>query len=220
MRNIIHRILKIISTSIFIVLLLIIGVLVFYIVRINFLANNDQLGEVKINVYTILTQSMYPTIKAGDVIVTYKEDNNIYKTGDVITFTSDNNNGMTITHRVNEVMVVNDTYSYRTKGDNNNTPDSEIINSDKVIGRVIVKIPKAGYIQQFLVTKTGWIVAVVLPALAIVIYDLLKVVLAVTGVKPTGKDITLSLGKKDEERINNARRRLKEVVEENEKERG
>ena len=219
MRNIIHRILKIISTSIFIVLLLIIGVLVFYIVRINFLANNDQLGEVKINVYTILTQSMYPTIKAGDVIVTYKEDNNIYKTGDVITFTSDNNNGMTITHRVNEVMVVNDTYSYRTKGDNNNTPDSEIINSDKVIGRVIVKIPKAGYIQQFLVTKTGWIVAVVLPALAIVIYDLLKVVLAVTGIKPTGKDINLSLKNKDDERINNARRRLKEVVEENEKER-
>ena len=218
MKNIFNRILKIISTAIFVILLLIIGVLIVYIVRINFLANNDQLGQVKVNVYTILTQSMYPTIKAGDVIVTYKEDNNIYKTGDVITFTSDNNNGMTITHRINEVLVVNDTYSYRTKGDNNNTVDGEIINSDKVIGRVVLKVPKAGYIQQFLVTKTGWIVAVVLPALAIVIYDLLKVVLTVTGIKPAGKDITKSLKNTEDERINRARERLKEVVDENEKE--
>ena len=213
MRNIFNRVLKIISTAIFIVLLLIIAVLIFYIVRVNFLASNDKLGEVRINVYTILTQSMYPTIKAGDVIVTYKEDNNIYNVGDVITFTSENNNGMTITHRVNEVFEVNNVYSYRTKGDNNNTADSEIINSDKVLGRVVFKIPKAGFIQQFLVTKTGWIFAVILPALGVVIYDLLKVVLIVTGVRKGN-----TIGNPNDERMNDARRRLKEVVEENEQE--
>lgn len=216
LKSIINRILKIISSAVFIVLLLIIGVLVFYIVRVKFLAGNDKLGDVKINVYTILTQSMYPTIKAGDVIVIYKENNGVYKNGDIVTFISDNNNGMTITHRINEVFNVNNVYSYRTKGDNNPTPDNEIISSDHIMGKVVFKIPKAGYIQQFLVTKTGWIFAVVLPALGIVIYDLLKVVLIVTGVRPSSRT-TKGLQDSDDERIKNARKRLKEVVEKNEK---
>ena len=214
MKNLINRILKIISSAIFIVLVLIIGILIFYIVRVNFLADNDKLGDVKINVYTILTQSMYPTIEAGDVIVTYKEDNNKYNTGDIITFISENNVGMTITHRVKEVYSVNNEYSYKTKGDNNNTEDNEIIKGNNVLGRVILKVPKAGYIQQFLVSKTGWIVAVILPALGIIIYDILKIILMATGVKPRNK-VTKNL-KNNDERTKEARKKLKEVVEEDE----
>ncbi len=204
MKNIINRIFKIISTAIFIVLVLIIGVLVLYIVRVNFLANNDKLGDVKINIYTILTQSMYPTIEAGDVIVTYKEDNNKYNSGDIITFISENNSGMTITHRVKEVYNVNDEYSYKTKGDNNNTADNEVIKGNNVLGRVVFKIPKAGYIQQFLVSKTGWIVAIVLPALGIIISDILKLFKSI-GRKGKNKEL-------ESDRALEAKKKLKEVV--------
>ena len=212
MRKTFNWILKIISTAIFVVLVLIIAVLILYIVRVNMLANDNRLGAVRINIYTILTQSMYPTIKAGDVVVTYKEDNNKYNTGDVITFISQNNAGMTITHRVVEVISLNDEYSYKTKGDNNNTADNEIINGNNVVGRVVFKVPKAGYIQQFLVSKTGWIVAVILPALGIIIYDLLKIFLIVTGIKPRNS-VERTLNDSNNERIKNARKRLKEVVE-------
>ncbi|MBQ6547183.1 MAG: signal peptidase I [Bacilli bacterium] len=215
MRRTINWILKIISSAIFIVLVLIICVLIFYIVRVNMLANNDRLGTVRINIYTILTQSMYPTIKAGDVVVTYREDNNRYNTGDVITFISQNNAGMTITHRVKEVISLNDEYSYRTKGDNNNTADSEIIKGDNVVGRVILKVPKVGYIQQFLVSKTGWIVAVVLPALGIIIYDLLKIFLIATGIRPKNS-VEKTLSDENNKRIKDARERLKEVVDDEE----
>ena len=186
-KQVISRILKIISSAIFVILLLIMGLIILYIVRVNFLADNDKLGDIRINMYTILTQSMYPTIKAGDVIVTYKENNNLYNKGDVITFISPKNGGITITHRIEEVYKVNDGYSYKTKGDNNNTADSEVINSDYVLGRVILKVPKVGFAQQFLVTKTGWIVIVIIPALGVVIYDILKVILMVTGIR-TGND--------------------------------
>ena len=81
-----------------------------------------------------------------------------------------------------------------------------------VIGRVVFKVPKAGYIQQFLVSKTGWIVAVVLPALGIIIYDLLKVVLIATGVRPRNS-AEKDLNDDNNERIKLARKRLKEVVE-------
>lgn len=201
---------KIISSAIFVILVLLIILIVLYIVRVNFLASNDKLGEVKINFYTILTQSMYPTIKAGDIVITYKEDNNKYNEGDVITFISDQNGGITVTHRIKEVFNVNDSYSYRTKGDNNNAPDNEIIFGDNVLGKVLIKIPKAGYIQQFLVSKTGWIAAVILPCLAIVIYDILKL-FKFTARK--GKQIV-----KKDKRTEDARNKLNEVIVDDEEE--
>ena len=210
MRDIVNRIMKIISSAIFVVLVLLIILIVFYIVRVNFLASNDKLGEVKINFYTILTQSMYPTIKAGDVVITYKEDNNKYNDGDVITFVSQQNGGITITHRVDEVYNVNDSYSYKTKGDNNNAPDNEITSGDNVLGKVVVKIPKVGYIQQFLVSKTGWIVAVILPCLGIVIYDILKLF---KHTARKGKQLV-----KRDKRTEDARKKLKEVVDDDEEE--
>lgn len=205
MKNVINRILKIISTAIFIVLVLIIAVIILYIVRVNFFASNDKLGDIRINIFTILTQSMYPTIKAGDVVVTYKNIDNKYDTGDVITFISENNGGINITHRIKEVYSLNNSFSYKTKGDNNNTSDSEIISGSNVLGKVILKVPKAGYIQQFLVSKTGWIVAVILPAMGIIIYDILKLIKVV--VRKVGISV------KDDERSIEARKRLKEVIE-------
>ena len=210
MRDIVNRIMKIISSAIFVVLVLLIILIVFYIVRVNFLASKDKLGEVKINFYTILTQSMYPTIKAGDVVITYKEDNNKYNDGDVITFVSEQNGGITITHRVDEVYNVNNSYSYKTKGDNNNAPDNEITSGDNVLGKVVVKVPKVGYIQQFLVSKTGWIVAVVLPCLGIVIYDILKLF------KHTARKGSQLI--KRDKRTEEARKKLKEVVDDDKKE--
>jgi len=208
-KKIINRVLKIISSAIFVVLILLIALIIFYIIRVNFLASNDKLGEVKINFYTILTQSMYPTIKAGDVVITYKNDNNQYNKGDVITFVSKVNGGITVTHRVSDSFLVNDGFSYQTKGDNNNAADREIVDGDNVLGKVILKIPKAGYIQQFLVSRTGWIVAVLLPCLGIVIYDIMKLC------RRTAKK-SVSILKKDK-RTDDAKKRLKEVLDDDEK---
>ena len=210
MKNVINRILKIISSAIFVVLVLLILLILVYIVRVNVLANNDKLGDVKVNFYTILTQSMYPTIKAGDIVITYKEDQNRYNTGDVITFISEKNCGINITHRVQEAFKVNDEYSYKTKGDNNNTADSEITSGKNVLGKVLLKIPKAGYIQQFLVSKTGWIVAVILPCLGVVIYDIMKMFKMIVRKR---KKVTL-----EDERTKDARKKLNEVVKDEEEE--
>lgn len=203
-KDVINRILKIISSAVFVVLVMLIALIIFYIIRVNFLASNDKLGDVKINFYTILTQSMYPTIKAGDIVITYKEDFNKYNVEDVITFISEKNGSIAVTHRIQEVFNVNGSYSYKTKGDNNNTADGEMIIGDNVLGKVVVKVPKAGYIQQFLVSKTGWLVAVILPCLGVVIYDILKLI-RTTARK--GKNLVVK-----NERSDNARRKLKEVL--------
>lgn len=204
MKEIINRILKIISSAIFVILIILVILILLYIVRVKFLASQGELGQVRTNFYTILTQSMHPSIKAGDVVITYKSDAKNYNKGDVITFVSQANGNITITHRINEVFTVNNEYSYQTKGDNNNAPDREIISSDDVLGKVILKIPKAGYIQQFMVSKFGWIVAIVLPCLGIIIYDIIKL-FKVTARK------SVTLIKKNQE-TEEARRRLREAI--------
>lgn len=206
MKNGIKRVSKILSSAIFVLLVGILILIVAYVLRVKFLSSSGRLGEIKVNFYTILTQSMYPTIKAGDIIVTYKNDDDRYNIGDIITFVSptSNNKSITITHRVKEIYSLNNEFSYKTKGDNNGTADNAVVPSKNVLGRVVFRIPKAGYIQQFLVTKTGWIVAIVIPSLGIIIYDILKVF--------------KSLARKGKRRIGNslkvleAKERLNEVL--------
>lgn len=176
MKNTLNRILKIISSAIFVILVLLIISILVYVIKVRYLASQNRLGEVRTNFYTILTQSMVPNIYPGDVVVTYKNMNNEYKNGDILTYSSDLNGGINITHRIIETYKINGQYSYKTKGDNNSVPDSEIVKGERVLGKVVLKIPKVGFFQQFLVSKHRWIVVIVLPCLGIIIYDIIKMV--------------------------------------------
>ena len=79
-------------------------------------------------------------------------------------------------------------YFYRTKGDNNNTEDSALVSSDNVYGKVILKIPKIGYIQYVLTQAYGWVLLVVVPCLGIVIFDILKLIKTVRGQNSSNED--------------------------------
>ncbi len=173
MKKTFDRIGKIVSSAVFTLLMIIIVLIVVYIVRIKFLAKDNRLGEIKLNFYTILTTSMVPTIDAGDIVVTYKNSDNVYNVGDIITFVRDGAS-TTITHRVIEVSELNGQRYYRTQGDHNASADTSLVPASNVVGRVTFRIPKLGYLQQFLVTKVGWITVIVIPCMGIVIYDILK----------------------------------------------
>ena len=177
MKNKLHKIAKVISSIVFWILISIIVLLLFYILTIKYYKSQNRLDEVKFNLYTIITQSMRPNIEPGDIVLDYKYSDDKYKIGDVITFTSSRNNAsITITHRIINISQKDGKYYYQTKGDNNNAPDTELVSSNNVIGKVIFVFPKLGYAQQFILSTTGWIVVIVLPCVGIVIYDLLKVI--------------------------------------------
>ena len=50
-----------------------------------------------------------------------------------------------------------------------------LANSDNVFGKVIIRIPKLGYLQDLLATSGGWIIVVLIPCLAILSVDIMKV---------------------------------------------
>ena len=45
-----------------------------------------------------------------------------------------------------------------------------------LIGKVVLKIPGLGNVQRFVGSKIGWLVVVIIPALVIIIQDIMKII--------------------------------------------
>ena len=108
-----------------------------------------------INPYIVSTGSMEPNIHVGSIC--FVNGNVAFDSidkGDVITFMAGDET--IVTHRVKEV-----TYEgLITKGDANNTQDISPVTEKNYIGRVMISIPKIGYILFFLRRKTGRILCI------------------------------------------------------------
>ena len=170
----------IISWTIFVLLLICAALLVYYFIAIKIYETKGSGYEPKFSLYTIITPSMTPNINVYDVVVDVKvERPEDIEIGDVITFYSNIpgvRNG-TITHRV--IAINKDTegnYKYRTKGDYNLVDDGVDIEFNKIVGKVAIKIPQLGRVQFFVASKLGWIVVVLIPALYVIIKDILKII--------------------------------------------
>lgn len=99
----------------------------------------------------VASGSMEPALSVDDLILNHVQIS--YAEGDIITFQSGDS---LTTHRIVEVT---DT-GYVTKGDANNAPDPDVVQSDAVTGRVIWAIPYAGSALAFLKTPLGMTVLI------------------------------------------------------------
>ena len=155
---------------------------------------------------------MEKTLNIYDVIVNVKvKSPNDIKVGDIITFISSSasSKGMTITHRVIEISEdENGNKVFKTKGDNNTSPDPKPAVFENIIGKVIFKIPQLGRLQSILTTKGGWLILVVIPAFIIIIYDILKL-LRLYGAEKSIEEVNNQDLKKKEKEIE-----TKKVIEE------
>ncbi|MBR4289276.1 MAG: signal peptidase I [Oscillospiraceae bacterium] len=120
----------------------------------------------------VLTDSMYPVIESGDLIICHTAKAEEIQAGDVIAFFDPAGNGSSIvTHRVMEITED----GFRTKGDNNNTEDRLTVRPEKLVARYTGKrIAGAGNVALFMQTAPGLIVCVVLPLILLVGYDALR----------------------------------------------
>ena len=64
---------------------------------------------------------------------------------------------------------------FKVKGDANPKADDEKVIPENVLGKVIIRFPQLGRVQFFLASKGGWLIAVMIPALVIISYDIYKI---------------------------------------------
>ena len=123
----------------------------------------------------VLTDSMYPQISAGDLIICNTLDPEDVRVDDVISFFDPMGSGTSVvTHRVLDIVEENGTLSYRTKGDNNNAEDQVLVPQDKLVGIYRNRIPGLGHVAMFMQTTPGLILCVVCPVLLMVGFDMLR----------------------------------------------
>ncbi len=170
-------------------------------------AKNISKGNYKplYGAFVIISPSMVPTIKVQDAVVVKNVPANKLRKGDIITFVSTDSRyaGLTVTHRIIDIEKSEDgKLLFRTKGDNNNTPDDALVVEDNIDGRVFLKIPKIGYLQYFLSQAYGWIICIVVPCLLVVAIEIVKIFKAARN---------SIIGKKEKKNLNFKTKKQREI---------
>ena len=130
----------------------------------------------------VLSRSMEPTIKEGDLIIVKESDiSEVHgessegaADGTIISFFNpESQNRTVLTHRCVEVLTDESGGKvFKTMGDSNNTVDLTLAPAEDLIGVYAGRIPLAGSIAMWLQTIPGLIVCVVVPIVLFVTYDI------------------------------------------------
>lgn len=116
-------------------------------------------------VMTVLSDSMTPTFKAGDLIIEDPVSNaDQLEVGDAITFRA-GGSGELVTHRIVRVKgsPTDGTVQYRTQGDANNALDLTPVEPEQVVGLYSWRIPFAGYALQAAQSQAGMFLLFFIP---------------------------------------------------------
>jgi len=111
---------------------------------------------------TVLSGSMEPGIKPGDIVVTRGVDEARIaklKVGDVITFMPYPDDATLVTHRIVGLSVGVKGTSYVTQGDNNNMVDPwGPVQDYQIHGQLLYRVPLVGWARAWLGGNTNWVV--------------------------------------------------------------
>lgn len=133
-----------------------------------------------VQILSIQTDSMSPTLLAGDLIVdTAVKDVTSLRVGDIITYwTTINGERVLNTHRINEIYNIGDgddlKLVFQTKGDNNTSADTLTVHQSSVVGKYAFRIKGLGKAFDYLQTSTGFLLIVVIPVFLFFIYHLVQ----------------------------------------------
>lgn len=109
--------------------------------------------------FTLVSNSMEPSLKEGSLLFNKKVAFEKIEIGDIITYKMKNSD-IYVTHRVNEIDEENQ--RLLCKGDANKDVDSSFIGYDQYQGSLQYYIPMAGYIVMFMHGTFGRILGLIL----------------------------------------------------------
>ncbi len=169
-----HKILTIVGTVLCVILIPILLINITLITK-SFV-NQDEVPSIGGSFpLIVLTDSMYPQIESGDLIICNTAEAENIELNDVISFFDPAGDGSSIvTHRVVEIIEEDQEIFFRTRGDNNNTEDKELVPAENLVGVYKMRIAGAGRVAMFMQSTAGLIVCVVCPIILLVGYDLVR----------------------------------------------
>lgn len=141
--------------------------------------------------------SMEPAISTGSLIFIRSAEQ--YSEGDIITFRRNDRETPT-THRVIKVREEDGETFFVTKGDANTSQDMEEVSESAVLGSVRLTVPFVGYVIDFARQPIGFLLIVIIPAVAIGTDEVRKILREIRRMRPE-KNAENAVSEQTEERI-------------------
>lgn len=127
--------------------------------------------------FSIITSSMEPKLKIGDVILVKEQKVSSYKVGDVITFKgmSGDLSGKIVTHEIVGITKESGRRIFYTKGIKNISNDPAVY-EEQILGKYIYKFKVFSLIEKIMSTKIGFILIIIIPLGYIYFYEIKDVI--------------------------------------------
>jgi len=105
--------------------------------------------------FAVQGHSMVPSIRSGDAIITRMVGPESLHVGDVVTFSAPEAQGRSFTHRVVKATRRGQTFHVETRGDANTNSEHWSIDADEKVGRLVVRLPRIGFVARLLSGPTA-----------------------------------------------------------------
>lgn len=132
--------------------------------------NNLSLGGYQL--YTIVSESMHPKYRIGDMILTKTVTMNDVKVGQDLVYHGKEGElaGKTIVHKVVDKRKKNGVYTITTQGLANDLPDPPVY-EDQLIARVLYKTVVLSFISKIVNNNYGFYFAILVPLSIIIVME-------------------------------------------------
>ena len=129
------------------------------------------------SIFSVMSGSMEPTISTGSVVIVKPLDESRYEVGDIITFLPAEAKASKdkVTHRIYKLESKETGKFFITKGDANDVPDANLVNPDRIVGKVYFNVPLLGYLFGYIKTLPGLVLLIIIPATIIVYEEVRKI---------------------------------------------
>lgn len=114
---------------------------------------------------TVMSGSMTPYIRTGDVVIAMQVAPLDVRPGDIVSFNDPGRGGKLVTHRVRHMRRQGPRVNFITRGDANTGVEKWSVRADHKISRTVLRLPKLGFPLVFARTRTGLLALVLVPML-------------------------------------------------------
>ncbi|UOE43054.1 signal peptidase I [Agromyces larvae] len=120
---------------------------------------------------TVMSDSMAPVIRAGDVALSLPVEPDVIAEGQVVLFPDPSGADRLMLHRVADI---DDDGMLRTKGDANESADSTLVDPADVVGVGVILVPLVGLPVVWAAAGAWWLVALVVIVMAVALRGMVR----------------------------------------------
>lgn len=170
-----NKALKIIGNILYYLLVIFIVLILLVVILQRVTKNNASIGGIRI--FNIVTESMVPEYKVGDILISKSTSLDKIKVGDDIVYlgNKDTFTGKVVTHRVIDIEKNEDgTYLFHTKGIAN-TAEDPVVSGSQIYGVIIYKTVILSFISKIINNLYGFYFLIFTPLTILIVVKIIKI---------------------------------------------